>query len=60
MNSVNLAIGCPVFEAPFNIDISIESDLAVLTCNYTGEIWYLTCLNNKWTGQPATNCTPGK
>ena len=53
------AIGCPRVTAPTNSRVTYNDKTMTVTCNTTGETWYLTCMDNEWVGTIA-NCTARK
>lgn len=56
LSVVCLVYGCSDLESTEGATIWRHADSAAIVCNYTGETWYLTCLDGEWTGEVG-NCT---
>jgi len=53
------AVGCPDIGDVENAVVERKFDLAIVRCNITGETYFLTCVNTRWTGEMSP-CTAGK
>ena len=45
------ALGCAAPQLSHNAHVTMTNGNAMVTCNTTGEKWYLVCRNRKWVGE---------
>lgn len=50
------AVGCATTDLPAGVWVTRQATGVVVRCNATGEVWHLTCVDNRWIGRVG-NCS---